>query len=170
MVWLPARLLGVALLVALPACSGDARTRPAAESEALIHAEAPRAVAAAIAALGGSAPEGGAGWESCMAQPVWRYAGWARFRASHADWRGDLEQVRAALVRAGYPQVSMDRTKVYASRGNVVVAVGPSLAAKRGPPQWKVTFRAEPCARYTARERARIRERTQRPDPLDLGH
>lgn len=167
--WLAACVFVPALLALAPTgCKVGEPATPAGESEALVLREAPRAVAIASGAIAGRDPQGATQWTSCMAQPAWRYEGWARFVAPRGDRKAQLDAIRAALVRAGYADVTRVQDKVTVQRDRFVFTIGPAPATRDGQPRWKASFHANPCSRFDRRDRARIEARQHVGAPLPL--
>lgn len=157
-----------ALLLAPSGCAGGNASPSATESEALVLREAPNAVAIAAGAIAGAQAQGAAQWASCMAQPVWRYDGWARFVAPPGDRKMQLEAIRAALVQAGYADISQVQDKVTVQRDRFVFTIGLTLPMRDSQPQWKASFHATPCSRFDGRDGARIEARQHVSTPLSL--
>jgi hypothetical protein len=157
------------LLLAPTGCAGGNPSPSASEREAVVLREAPKAVAIAAGAVAGTQAQGAARWARCMAQPVWRYDGWARFTSPQGDRKAQLEAIRAALVRAGYADVTQVQDKVTVQRDRFVFSIGPTLPTREGQPQWKASFHAGPCSRFDRRDRARIEAQQHVSAPLPLG-
>lgn len=157
------------LLLAPTGCAGGNPSPSASEREAVVLREAPKAVAIAAGAVAGTQAQGAAQWARCMAQPVWRYDGWARFTSPRGDRKAQLEAIRAALVRAGYADVTQVQDKVTVQRDRFVFSIGPTLPTREGQPQWKASFHAGPCSRFDRRDRARIEAQQHVSAPLPLG-
>ncbi len=161
-------LMFAGLLLAPAGCSGGDASPRVGESEALVLREAPKAVTAAMGAIAGSDAQGAAQWASCMAQPAWRYQGWARFAGPPGERRAQLDAIRAALLRVGYADATQVRDKVTVQRDRFVFTIGPALPTRDGRPQWKASFHAAPCSSLDRRERARIEARQHVDTPLPL--
>ena len=158
--------LTLLLAVVLTGCPqhGSEQTLDTAQSEALVRAEASKALAAVVAALPATGLKAGGEWMSCGGYPAWKYGGWAMFTGPEGDRQQQLEAVRAALLKVGFT-ARQDGNRVLATSDGFSFVVGPLLYAA---PKWKADFQVSQCSRHTPQERNYIEGRQGRADPIEL--
>lgn len=162
--------LSLMLLLSSGGCSGEASRLDVRQSEALVQAEAPAAIAIAAGALSATKVEAAAQWSSCGGYPVSRYGGWALLTVPPGDRNAQREAVRAALARAGYEDVAVRDDWVVFRRGQLAFSLRPRLTGTQAGKQWTADFHVDQCARHDRRERARIEDGQHKPRPLAIPH
>ena len=153
---IPVMSAALLLAIALGAsgCGKDDHGPTASETEAAVTQEARTAIAVAAKALGASETRADAGWYDCVPNMAWSYRGGGTFLAAHGDVRTRLAAVRAALVAAGYTDVTKVDDKVAVQRGDVTFVIGPQRIGVQ-PERWSFSYRSD-CRGYPAGDRTRV--------------
>lgn len=158
-------LLLLVLATVLSACStgGSGSGGGAGESVDAVETAttelAQEAIPLVSEALGATAVKAQGQWQSCMAI-TWRYEAFATITAGEGETAAQLDQVRTALVDAGYDDATQVEGHVTVERGDLTVDVQPSLA--RGPRAWKVVVQSS-CADYDGDDLERVENDEGRP-------
>ena len=109
-------------------------------------------VAKALAASGTKAD---AGWYDCVPNMAWSYRGGGTFVAAHGDVTARLAAIRAALVNAGYVDVSKVDEKVAVERDDVTFVIGPQRIGVQ-PERWSFSYQSR-CRSYPAGDGTRVK-------------
>ena len=103
-------------------------------------------------ALGATAVRAHGQWQSCMAIS-WRYEAFATVEAADGEAAAQLEQVRSALVDAGWEDTTQVEGHVTVERDDTTVDVQPTPARGRGT--WTVSVTSS-CADYDGDDLERV--------------
>lgn len=139
-------LVLVALTVALASCGAGGAGTPdtgdgptAEETRRVVVETAEDALPLAARSISGTAIQAEAAWEECMQDLSWRYAGGAVITAPQGTVAQQLEAIRAALVEAGYSDITANDGHVSVERDGVSVDVR-QPAVGRDPRTWTASF------------------------------
>ncbi|RYC03852.1 hypothetical protein [Nocardioides zhouii] len=158
-------LLLLVLATVMSACStsGGSAKEGGGESvdavETATTERAQEAIPLVSEALGATAVKAQGQWQSCMAIS-WRYEAFATITAGEGETAAQLDQVRAALVDAGYDDATKVDGHVAVAQDDTTVDVQPSPA--RGQGAWTVSVQSS-CADYDGDDLERVENDEGRP-------
>ncbi|WP_075836811.1 hypothetical protein [Deinococcus marmoris] len=117
-------LIVLGLMVLLTACSWGRDARSAQATEQAVIDAARDAMTTAAKILGGSELMAGARWYKCPGGIGHQYVGGGVMTAPKGDVSRQLEAVRAAVIGAGFTDVTQVEGKVSVERDDISVTLG----------------------------------------------
>lgn len=151
-------LLLASLCVAVTACSagsgGGAGDDEPADVQQRTTQRIQDAVPLALTAVSGTKAEVHAQWRACMPELSYQYQGDGLLTAPEDRDANGIEDIRSALVDAGYSDVSQVAGHVTVKRDGVTLDVRQPGKA-HGPGQWRVSFHTE-CFTYGGDDEAAV--------------
>ncbi len=143
----------LALVLLAGGCGPGAEEGDASATRTTVLEEASRSVPVAARALDASDAEGGGGWFECMQNLSWKYEGWAKITNPEGDVDAQRETIRAALVGAGYTDVTQVEDHVTVETEGFTIDLRPPGAAS--PDGWSASFRSD-CVPLSSDDQERV--------------